>query len=729
MNTTLYNGYSGIKTHQFGLDSTANNIANINTTGYRANLPEFKSLFSTALNLANPTSPVKSDMNYGSTKASNAISNNDGTYKESDEEFSVAYAGKGWFVVGDNENTNFKGDVQKGVYFTRDGSFSRDAEGYVVNSAGYYMLGVDLGKIKDGVFISDSANDEENLAVGEIKPLQIPQDLHYGPTETTSVALAVNLNSNTSEIPTYKIFELENGKVDETALLNEDINALVVNIENFNAPVYGEGSIKITKNNETITHDFKYGDFKTIGELKQAIADKTGLVLDFVRDSEGNVDKNLILELMPKEPEAMSISVSGRLFERLGLKGDKELNNFNIPKFEDKKPYKANDLVNLNGLIFQRIETDGASNPLEDMTSWIIVDSTGVASFDEENYNSVNEIVEYDGKIYRKVAEGDDIPAEDSSVWELIGDDAALEVAEFKSGESYPRNSFVDYNNHIYQKISDDSTADSTKMPDNDRANWKLVNNDTFLSDKIAVANYKTTTDIFNDSGDKLVIISQYILSQNAPDSQVWSVKSGVYDKTGKVLLSKEIEHNITFDKDGKAVSEPIELIYDDKVVSYSIAGSPKKESGNASYVDSGVLDLDKDGTQKGELAHIGIDNDGIINLSFSNGITEKMGRVGVVAFVNDKGLQKVGGNLFEMAGYLRDGEDALPASGAPLIGWDEKGALRFGQILHKYLETSNVNPADAMTDLIVYQRGYSMNAKAFTTGDDLIKEAINLKR
>ena len=729
MNTTLYNGYSGIKTHQFGLDSTANNIANINTTGYRANLPEFKSLFSTALNLANPTSPVKSDMNYGSTKASNAISNNDGTYKESDEEFSVAYAGKGWFVVGDNENTNFKGDVQKGVYFTRDGSFSRDAEGYVVNSAGYYMLGVDLGKIKDGVFISDSANDEENLAVGEIKPLQIPQDLHYGPTETTSVALAVNLNSNTSEIPTYKIFELENGKVDETALLNEDINALVVNIENFNAPVYGEGSIKITKNNETTTHDFKYGDFKTIGELKQAIADKTGLTLDFVRDSEGNVDKNLILELMPKEPEAMSISVSGRLFERLGLKGDKELNNFNIPKFEDKKPYKANDLVNLNGLIFQRIETDGASNPLEDMTSWIIVDSTGVASFDEENYNSVNEIVEYDGKIYRKVAEGDDIPAEDSSVWELIGDDAALEVAEFKSGESYPRNSFVDYNNHIYQKISDDSTADSTKMPDNDRANWKLVNNDTFLSDKIAVANYKTTTDIFNDSGDKLVIISQYILSQNAPDSQVWSVKSGVYDKTGKVLLSKEVEHNITFDKDGKAVSEPIELIYDDKVVSYSIAGSPKKESGNASYVDSGVLDLDKDGTQKGELAHIGIDNDGIINLSFSNGITEKMGRVGVVAFVNDKGLQKVGGNLFEMAGYLKDGEDALPASGAPLIGWDEKGALRFGQILHKYLETSNVNPADAMTDLIVYQRGYSMNAKAFTTGDDLIKEAINLKR
>lgn len=727
MNSTLYNSISGIRTHQFGLDSTSNNIANINTTGYRANLPEFKSLFASALNLANPATPVKSDMNYGSTRASNAISNVDGTYRESDEEFSVAYAGKGWFVVGDNENTNFKGDVQKGVYFTRDGSFSRDAEGYIVNSAGYYMLGVDLGKIKDNVFVSDSTNDEENLTTNEIKPLQIPQDLHYGPTETTNVALAINLNANKSEIPTYKIFENENGIVNEEKLLNEDINALVVNIENFNASVYNNGIIKITKNGETIEHTFDYGDFKTLNELKDAISEKTGLTLDFVRDSEGNIDKNLILELMPKELEAMTVSVEGRLFERLGIKGQKDLNDFNIPKFEDKKHYKANDLVNLKGAIFQRIETDGASNPLDDLTSWILVDSNSVAKFDGENYDNLNELVAYEGKIYRKVGEGDEIPSEDSRIWEFISDEMALEVSEFDIKESYPRNSFVDYNNHIYQKISDNDA--NTTTPEKDRANWKLVNNDTFLSDKIAVANYKTTTDIFNDSGDKLVIISQYILTQNDPENQVWNVTSGIYDKTGKVLLSEEVAHNITFDKDGKAISEPIELIYDDKVVSYTISGSPNKQSSNISYAESGVMDLDKDGTQKGELAHIGIDNDGIINLSFSNGITEKMGRVGVVAFVNDQGLQKVGGNLFEMSGYLKDGENALPASGAPLIGWDENGALRFGQILHKYLENSNVNSADAMTDLIVYQRGYSMNAKAFTTGDDLIKEAINLKR
>jgi len=67
--------------------------------------------------------------------------------------------------------------------------------------------------------------------------------------------------------------------------------------------------------------------------------------------------------------------------------------------------------------------------------------------------------------------------------------------------------------------------------------------------------------------------------------------------------------------------------------------------------------------------------------------------------------------------------------SGNPLLGWNNEGNLKFGRIRHKLLETSNVDVGNALTNLIVFQRGYSMNAKAFTTGDDLLKEAISLKR
>lgn len=103
----FYNGISGIRTHQFGIDSTSNNIANVNTVGYRANLPEFKSLFATSMSYVNANSPISNDYNYGSTIGSNAINANDGTYVSAEGDFNVAYSGKGWFVVGLNKKWCF----------------------------------------------------------------------------------------------------------------------------------------------------------------------------------------------------------------------------------------------------------------------------------------------------------------------------------------------------------------------------------------------------------------------------------------------------------------------------------------------------------------------------------------------------------------------------------------------------------------------------------------------
>lgn len=254
---------------------------------------------------------------------------------------------------------------------------------------------------------------------------------------------------------------------------------------------------------------------------------------------------------------------------------------------------------------------------------------------------------------------------------------------------------------------------------------------DGFNSKTIDIPNYQTTSEFYDENGDKLLIISQFTLSSLDSNEQVWDVQSAVYNKDGSAILGDKVSHNISFTMDGKITNspKPIVLKYGDKEINYDISGSNNKESSGYSYVDSSITDIFQDGAPKGELSNIGIDENGIINLSFSNGITEPMGRIGIVAFVNDQGLSKVGNNLLQISSYALNGEDSTISTGEPLSGWDEMGKLRFGQVLHKYLETSNVNPADAMTDLIVYQRGYSMNAKAFTTGDDLIKEAINLKR
>ncbi|WP_300955732.1 flagellar basal body rod C-terminal domain-containing protein, partial [Helicobacter rodentium] len=124
------------------------------------------------------------------------------------------------------------------------------------------------------------------------------------------------------------------------------------------------------------------------------------------------------------------------------------------------------------------------------------------------------------------------------------------------------------------------------------------------------------------------------------------------------------------------------------------------------------------------------IDENGIIMVNFTNGKLEPIGRFGIAAFVNDQGLSKVGGNLFQMNARRINGETAV-VSGPPILAWEEGGLakLKFGRVLDHMLETSNVDTGTALTDLIVYQRGYQMSAKSITTADQLMQEAIQLKR
>lgn len=726
MNSTLLNGYSGIKTHQFGIDSISNNIANINTTGYRANNPEFKSLFSSALTSTNPSSSVSSDINYGSSAASNAISNISGNYNESDGELNVAYLGKGWFVVGNNENNSFSvEEPNPNTFFTRDGSFLRDGEGYIVNTSGNYMLGVDLGKIQNGVFISNKEIDSQLLSSEDLKPLRIPQNLHYGPTQTTKIDIAINLNPSQSTLPAYEIFLDSNGEIDNEAILNQDVNTLLVDGEQVNAEAFSDASIKITKNNESKEYIFQYnGDgengFKTLAELIDKIKEQTGL--DFGLNQDTN---NITLELKNDSLASMNVELGGKLFDRLGLKGSKVLDSLKIKDFDITKNYLVGDYAKIDGAIFQRIDTDGNSNPLEDSQSWILVDSIGVSTYNAESSYDMNSLVKNDGKIYQKISEVAS-SLDDITSWRELGDVKQITITQYDENNEYARNSLVYFNDSVYIKTGDSSDGN----PQNDKMNWRLLDNEKFLSNKIGVANYKTITEIFDENGEKQLIISKFILQDKSNDTKVWSAKTALYDKDGKNIISDEVFSKITFDKDGNIIqSDDIELKVNDRSITYSLNGNEDRKSTSFAYVDSSILEETKDGVQKGELSEISVDNNGLINLTFSNGITEVMGRIGVVAFVNDQGLHKTGGNLFEMNLVSRDGEESIPASGNPILGWDEAGNLRFGQILHKYLESSNVNPVDAMTNLIIFQRGYAMNAKAFTTGDDLIKEAINLKR
>ena len=760
---SLYSGISGIKTHQVGIDVTSNNIANINTTGFRANTPEFKSLFSTNLNYVNSNSPVANDYNYGVTLGSNAINTNDGTYVSADGDFNVAYSGKGWFVVGLNKNGEF--DINnpnynvKQNYFTRDGSFSLDGEGYLVNSSGYYMYGINLGKIAADGTLTGTNNlqqDYANLGGSVLEPIQIPKELHYQPTLTTEVNLAVNLN-RTQNAKGITALQDINGNFSMEKFLAQDINSLMDSSGKLlDAKNYKDITFSIEQNGVTTNHTFTYGDtgangFKSVGELIDLIKEQTGLDLALKLDENGN-PSDCSLYLSNNSMQNVNVSISGRLAEKLGLSTNNEILDSaftsQIKTFEENAVYQNGDYINYQGMIFQKNgEGEALGNPIDNPESWNLVDSTKVPTYQENQEYLEGDFIVYEGRVYQRSAEeitmiedpetGELVPqnpAEDTQAWIEVGENTKGMIAEYQAGNNYQENAMVTLNGILYQKVNG---AGNTN-PSEDSSGWRILMSDSLDSTQLNVPTYETNTEVYSDTGEKFILKNQYILIEQGdqtatpPINERWEVRSAIYDSTGKTMISQNpVLSEISFNADGSANATPFAVEFQGGSIQVNLAQSDDgKSSSNFAYTDSALKSATQDGTESGIMDDIVINEDGIILVNFTNGKVEPIGRIGIAAFVNDQGLSKVGGNLFEMNAMTINGETSV-VSGPPLLAWEETGtaSLKYGQVLDHMLETSNVDTGTALTDLIVYQRGYQMSAKSITTADQLMQEAIQLKR
>ena len=760
---SLYSGISGIKTHQVGIDVTSNNIANINTTGFRANTPEFKSLFSTNLNYVNSNSPVANDYNYGVTLGSNAINTNDGTYVSADGDFNVAYSGKGWFVVGLNKNGEF--DINnpnynvKQNYFTRDGSFSLDGEGYLVNSSGYYMYGINLGKIAADGTLTGTNNlqqDYANLGGSVLEPIQIPKELHYQPTLTTEVNLAVNLN-RTQNAKGITALQDINGNFSMEKFLAQDINSLMDSSGKLlDAKNYKDITFSIEQNGVTTNHTFTYGDtgangFKSVGELIDLIKEQTGLDLALKLDENGN-PSDCSLYLSNNSMQNVNVSISGRLAEKLGLSTNNEILDSaftsQIKTFEENAVYQNGDYVNYQGMIFQKNgEGEALGNPIDNPESWNLVDSTKVPTYQENQEYLEGDFIVYEGKVYQRSAEeitmvedpetGELVPqnpAEDTQAWIEVGENTKGMIAEYQAGNNYQENAMVTLNGILYQKVNGVGNTN----PSEDSSGWRILMSDSLDSTQLNVPTYETNTEVYSDTGEKFILKNQYILIEQGdqtatpPINERWEVRSAIYDSTGKTMISQNpVLSEISFNADGSANATPFAVEFQGGSIQVNLAQSDDgKSSSNFAYTDSALKSATQDGTESGIMDDIVINEDGIILVNFTNGKVEPIGRIGIAAFVNDQGLSKVGGNLFEMNAMTINGETSV-VSGPPLLAWEETGtaSLKYGQVLDHMLETSNVDTGTALTDLIVYQRGYQMSAKSITTADQLMQEAIQLKR
>ncbi|HMO17433.1 MAG TPA: flagellar hook protein FlgE [Oligoflexia bacterium] len=129
LETGMRAGRESLMAHGTALNVVADNLANVNTTGYKNNRLEFADIFAQGQgNLFG--GPLQTGNGVQGTDVY-AMHNLQGTVEQTGRELDAAIQGKGWFVVQDGERQ----------YYTRAGNFTANSEGFLVTGSGKQVLG------------------------------------------------------------------------------------------------------------------------------------------------------------------------------------------------------------------------------------------------------------------------------------------------------------------------------------------------------------------------------------------------------------------------------------------------------------------------------------------------------------------------------------------------------------------------------------------------------------
>ncbi len=278
MMRSLWSGVSGLNAHQTGIDVEGNNIANVNTVGFKYSRTNFEDYMSQTTSPAiSPQGKLggknATQIGSGSTVANIQQIHSQGATQGTDNDTDMSINGEGFFVVSGNGGNSYQ--------YTRAGNFTFDANGNLVNPNGMIVQG----------WLADK-NYEIN-STGGLNNITVDQGLTTPAKATGQVNIVANLNSGTS------VGEGERSPATSTVTPTKNFNdlydykgdkiALKENIDKLNLILTRTYDANGTAVESTSTHVFTYGEganqsdgfFTTVQELLDEInfkiADSTGI--------------------------------------------------------------------------------------------------------------------------------------------------------------------------------------------------------------------------------------------------------------------------------------------------------------------------------------------------------------------------------------------------------------------------------------------------------------------
>ena len=188
MMRSLFSGVSGMQNHQTRMDVIGNNVANVNTTGFKRGRVNFQDLISQQLSGASrPTEELggvnPKEVGLGMMVASIDTIFTQGALQTTGVNTDLAIQGNGFFILKDGEKT----------FYTRAGAFGLDRDGTLVNPANGMRVQGWMAEEADGLRLINTSGQTEDLT--------IPIGQKIDAKATTSVDYACNLDKRLPELP------------------------------------------------------------------------------------------------------------------------------------------------------------------------------------------------------------------------------------------------------------------------------------------------------------------------------------------------------------------------------------------------------------------------------------------------------------------------------------------------------------------------------------------------
>ncbi len=672
---SMYSAVSGLKGHQTRMDVVGNNIANVNTTGFKASRVTFADMISQ--NLSGASSPTGTiggvnpkQIGLGMSVAATDLLYTNGSVQQTGKNTDVAISrGDGLFIVS-------RGNEK---FYTRNGAFSFDAEGNLtLPSTGLYVQGY---MANNGVI---------SIAGDNTTRIRIPAGKSMKATITQTASYTKNLNATT---PGYEVANILVRYADGTSATTNTYNP------------QEKGKLVLTTDKGKKIYLDSTAAAQTVGVAPTG-ALYTSKISNVSASTTGTVDLELKIDSAnPSSP--LKINGATTPINLTGLTSG---------------TYQYGDVFNISGTITGIVATSPTDVELTLGTDNNITPGTAATVTVPRPTSftySINDKYSGQMKISKIVANPGAVIAT------VDGNRAAVTAAETVTSAvqnyshtgsaadgkivSVTRESTYEYAGRRVSSVVL-NTKSGTSIDGLIGTNY--AQNDTFYP---SVA---TTIAVYDSLGAKHDVPVVFTKASN----NKWTLSLGsggdsfsIYEADGTTTTIALTKTDLKFDTSGAYVSGSAGLS-----LSYENGAAPQQVAINLAaitqYSGTSTIAADSDGNAAGTLSNVDIDSQGVITGTYTNGVRQKEAQIAMAQFNNPSGLTKLGGNLYQES----NNTGTRTISGAADIGTE---------LTTSALEMANVDLADQFSDMIITQRGFQSNSKMITVSDEMLETLINMKR